>query len=162
MTGGIGKSQENNLYPIDPGSTAHGPAATTTLSGSDIVKGQKGLGEAATASDKEVKGGAIAKKMGGLAAKTVGGAALVAFSALISAPGYFVAGLFFMISGLKQVQDREIDKQKGLTPSKTTGSQVFLKGTKFGGKLLAGLSTLGIAPFLNWAGKSLLKDAGWK
>ncbi len=95
MTGGIGKSQEGNLYPIAPDTKTHGPAATTTLSGSDIVKGQKGLGEPATASDKEVKGGAVAKKLGGLAAKTVGGAALVAFSALISAPGYFIAGLFF-------------------------------------------------------------------
>ena len=49
---------------------------------------------------------------------------LVAFSALISAPAILVAGF------LKQIHNRELDKEKGLTPSKTTGSQVFLKGTK--------------------------------
>ena len=162
MTGGIGKSQESNLYPVDHLSQSHSSAATASLSGSDIIKGQKGIGEEAAASGKEVKGGDVAKKMGGLAAKTVGGAALVAFSALISAPGYLVAGLFSGMLAIKQTHSRETDKEKGLTPSKTTGSQVFLKGTKFGGKLLAALSTLGIAPFLNWAGKSLLKDAGWK
>ncbi len=64
--------------------------------------------------------------------------------------------------GIKQTHDREMDKQNGLTPSKTTGSQVFLKGTKFGGKLLAAFSTLFIATIALSAGMELLRRAGWK
>ena len=104
----------------------------------------------------------MANKMRGMAGKTAGGLLLVGFSALISAPAYLVAGLISGIAGLRQTHNRELAKEKGLTPSKTTGTDVFLKGTKLGGKLLAAFSTLFIATLTLKLGKDLLRSAGWK